>query len=104
MEDRPGRRVNVVAAGGARPRLATLRRRVPLERRASSHFGQYGVLAVGGVALRHSHSRHVASSGNSRMNSMSEYRDSDDVHASGCCGLHGAMAKFCATIAYTVKG
>src|SRR4051794_1720761 len=48
------------------------------------HFGHSACSPSSDTRLRHSHSRHVASSGNSRMNSMSEYVDSEAMER---CGL-----------------
>src|SRR3954453_12492345 len=51
--------------------------------RVRSHFGHSACSPSSDTRLRHSHSRHVASSGNSRMNSMSEYVDSEAMERRG---------------------
>ncbi|MDP9480679.1 MAG: hypothetical protein M3R38_34295 [Actinomycetota bacterium] len=51
--------------------------------RRRSHFGQWACSPSSEMRSRHSHSRHVRSSGNSRMNSMSEYEDSEPLPRRG---------------------
>ena len=79
VKDRPGRRVQVVAAAGAGPRLALLRRLVALEHAGCSHFGQVACSPSRRSGCARASSRQVSSSGNSRMKSMREYSDSDDA-------------------------